>query len=106
MTDVHEYIDEHFDTGLTRLVELCRLPTVSAQDCAIDETAAHVEALLHEIGFTTEVLPKPEGGLPVLLAERQDGAPRTLLFYNHYDVQPAEPLELWSSPPFEPAQRD
>ncbi|MCK7506333.1 MAG: M20/M25/M40 family metallo-hydrolase [Desulfobacterales bacterium] len=45
-------------------------------------------------------------GAPVVFAERKGKGDKTLLFYNHYDVQPPEPLELWESPPFEPAIRD
>ncbi|MGD8605565.1 MAG: M20/M25/M40 family metallo-hydrolase, partial [Anaerolineales bacterium] len=48
----------------------------------------------------------PTKGFPVVLAERSGLADRTLLFYNHYDVQPPEPLELWDSPPFEPSLRE
>jgi acetylornithine deacetylase/succinyl-diaminopimelate desuccinylase-like protein len=48
----------------------------------------------------------PTKGFPVIVAERVGQSDRTLLFYNHYDVQPPEPLELWESPPFEPALRD
>ncbi len=106
MNEIDRYIDDHFDETLERLKALCRLPTVSAQDMAIDETARHVEGSLRALGFTTEIVPKPEGGHPVLLAERQEGAPRTLLIYTHYDVQPPEPLDLWTSPPFEPQTRD
>jgi len=47
----------------------------------------------------------PTGGAPVVVAERAGTSDRTLLIYNHYDVQPAEPLELWTSPPFEPTRR-
>lgn len=106
MSDVAVYIDEHLGETIDRLAELCRLPSVSAQDTAIIETARHVEGRLREIGFATEIVPKPEGGHPVVLAERDEGAPRTLLLYNHYDVQPPEPLDLWSSPPFQPEERD
>jgi acetylornithine deacetylase/succinyl-diaminopimelate desuccinylase-like protein len=48
----------------------------------------------------------PTGGPPVVVAERGGASDRTLLIYNHYDVQPPEPLELWTSPPFQPARRD
>jgi acetylornithine deacetylase/succinyl-diaminopimelate desuccinylase-like protein len=61
-----------------------------------------VAGLLRALGFETEVLPKPSGGHPVVFASAEGASKRTLLFYNHYDVQPPEPLELWSSPPFEP----
>ncbi len=106
MIGVERYIDDHFDETVERLVELCRLPSVSAHDRAIGETASHVERLLRGLGFATDILPKPGGGHPVLLAERDEGAPRTLLLYNHYDVQPPEPLDLWTTPPFEPQVRD
>jgi len=42
---------------------------------------------------------------PVVYAELQGESPKTLLFYDHYDVQPAEPLDLWSTPPFQPTLR-
>lgn len=106
MTSVASYIDGHFDETVRRLIELCRYPTVSAQDIAIAETARHVEERLRALGFATEIVPKPEGGHPVIIAGRDEGAPRTLLLYNHYDVQPPEPLDLWTSPPFAPEERD
>ncbi|MDO8615759.1 MAG: M20/M25/M40 family metallo-hydrolase [Dehalococcoidia bacterium] len=122
MQDIFRHIDDHNDDAIQSLIDLCRLPTVSAQKRAIAETAEHVAALLRALGFETQVLPKPvlseaegrEGaqtggrpsGHPVVYAEARGASPRTLLFYDHYDVQPAEPLDLWSSPPFEPALRD
>ena len=102
MEDVFRYIEEHLPETLAELQELCRLPTVSAQGTAIGETAEHVAWLLRSCGFETQILPKPEGGQPVVYAHQRGQSSRTLLFYNHYDVQPPEPLELWSSPPFQP----
>ena len=113
MDDIFRYIDDHLDDSIALLMELCKLPSVSAQNTAIEETAEHVSGLLRDLGFEARVLPKPAlseaegtGGYPVVYAEQPGRSARTLLFYNHYDVQPAEPLELWSSPPFQPTLRD
>src|SRR6185369_16786741 len=70
----------------------------------MEACAAMVADLLRARGFDVEIL--PTGGHPVVVAERAGKSDRTMLIYNHYDVQPAEPLELWTSPPFEPSQRD
>lgn len=106
MDDIFRHIDEHLDETVAGLTELCRLPTVSAQGSAIAETAGHVSGLLRDLGFETQTLPKPPGGHPVVYAEQPGRSPSTFLFYDHYDVQPPEPLDLWSSPPFEPVLRD
>lgn len=63
-----------------------------------------VAKMLESRGFQVEII--PTGGAPVVLAERKGKSEKTLLFYNHYDVQPAEPLDLWISSPFEPEIRD
>src|SRR5262245_44695313 len=68
------------------------------------ECAELVATLLRTRGFDAELM--PTGGPPVVVGERAGRGHRALLVYNHYDVQPAEPLELWTSPPFEPAIRD
>jgi len=60
--------------------------------------------MLHKRGFEAQIL--ETGGHPVVFAERAGTTDNTLLIYNHYDVQPAEPLELWTSPPFQPEERD
>src|SRR3990172_7793665 len=106
MKDIFRYIDEHLNESLAELTELCKLPTVSAQKTAIGETAEHVCGLLRDLGFEAQMLAKRPPGHPVVYAEQPGRSWRTLLFYDHYDVQPPEPLELWSSPPFQPALRD
>jgi acetylornithine deacetylase/succinyl-diaminopimelate desuccinylase-like protein len=114
MQDIFRYIDDHLDESIAELTELCRLPSVAAQNSAIEETAEHVAGLLRNLGFETRILPKPASGRaeeppvghPVVYAEEGGRSSRTLMFYDHYDVQPAEPLELWSSAPFEPDVRD
>jgi acetylornithine deacetylase/succinyl-diaminopimelate desuccinylase-like protein len=106
MQDVFAHIDAHLGESVEALRALCRLPTVSARGEAINETAEHVSGLLRALRFETRTLPKPPGGYPVVFAEAGGASAKTLLFYDHYDVQPPEPLELWSSPPFEPELRD
>ena len=114
MQDIYRYIDDHLSESIAELTELCRLPSVSAQGSAIQETAEHLARVLQGLGFETRILPKPalsevEGptrGQPIVYAELRGASTKTLLFYDHYDVQPPEPLELWSSPPFQPTLRD
>ena len=106
MDEVYRHIEEHLEESLAELSRLCEKPSVSAQGIAILETAEFVEAMLRSCGFQTRVLPKREGGNPVVYGELEGASPYTLVFYNHYDVQPPEPLELWTSPPFQPARRD
>jgi acetylornithine deacetylase/succinyl-diaminopimelate desuccinylase-like protein len=77
---------------------------VAAQNWGLTECAELVATLLRARGFTVELV--ASGGPPVVIAERRGRNDKTLLFYNHYDVQPPEPLELWASPPFEPTLRD
>jgi acetylornithine deacetylase/succinyl-diaminopimelate desuccinylase-like protein len=77
---------------------------VAAQNLGMEECAALVGRMFEKRGFDVELM--PSGGPPVVVAERKGKADKTLLIYNHYDVQPAEPLDLWTSPPFEPVIRD
>jgi acetylornithine deacetylase/succinyl-diaminopimelate desuccinylase-like protein len=106
MEDVFRHIEEHQQEAIDDLMRLCRMPSVSAEGRAIEETAKLVSEMLESLGFRTRIIPKA-GGHPVVYGELAGASKeKTLLFYNHYDVQPAEPLDLWSSPPFEPALRD
>lgn len=101
---IDQYILDHLDESIAELSTLCAQPSVSAQGLGIAECAQLVAEMLRKRGFTAEVM--PTRGHPVVYAEAKGKSNKTLMFYNHYDVQPPEPLELWDSPPFEPTVRD
>ncbi|HLE13907.1 MAG TPA: M20/M25/M40 family metallo-hydrolase [Anaerolineales bacterium] len=100
---VEDYLDQHLESSLEELKQLCAQPSVAAQNWGLVECARLVGEMLRRRGFSVEVM--DTGGAPVVFGERKGRTTKTLLFYNHYDVQPAEPLELWESPPFEPTLR-
>lgn len=91
------------------LFDFLRIPSVSARTehtADVLKAAGFLRDRLVAAGLTSEIVPTP--GHPIVLGEWRHappGAP-TYLVYGHYDVQPAEPLELWDSPPFEPSVRD
>ena len=98
------YLEENLDQSLAELSKLVAQPSISAQGIGLKECAAMVADMLRARGFTAEVMDTE--GAPVVFAERKGKTDKTLLFYNHYDVQPPEPLELWETPPFEPSLRE
>ncbi len=97
------YIAENMARWVDELAALCALPSVSADGKEMDACAALVGEMLEARRLATEML--PTAGFPVVYGAGGQGE-KTLLFYNHYDVQPPEPLELWDSPPFVATQRD
>ena len=103
-TQIDAYIDAHLNDSIAELSKLVSQPSVSAQNWGLPECAEMVATMLKQRGFQTQIF--ATGGAPVVFGELKGKSNRTLLFYNHYDVQPAEPLELWETPPFEPALRD
>ena len=103
-TPYSTYIRDHLEESIEELKRFCAQPSVAAQNWGIEETANLVKDMLQARGFSVNVY--PTGGSPVVVAERKGKKDKTLLFYNHYDVQPPDPLELWDSPPFEPEIRD
>jgi acetylornithine deacetylase/succinyl-diaminopimelate desuccinylase-like protein len=107
MTDmgaVDRSIDNRLDQSLQELSRLCAQPSISAQGLGMQECAELVAESLVDRGFKVDI--KSTKGFPVVYGELPGRSKRTLLLYNHYDVQPPEPLELWDSPPFEPTIRD
>lgn len=95
------------DGAMEELAQLCALPSVAAKGESLEPCAELVAERMRARGLEARLLPV-EGGPPVVFGEAP--ADRTdapiILFYNHYDVQPAEPLELWDSPPFTLTLRD
>ncbi|MBI3361455.1 MAG: M20/M25/M40 family metallo-hydrolase [Chloroflexi bacterium] len=104
LSKIDDHIESHFDEAAVELSRLCAQPSVSAQGLGIRECAGLVAEMLKARGFAVEVI--PTAGNPIVYAEAPGRSEKTLLFYNHYDVQPPEPLDLWDSPPFELRQRD
>lgn len=107
MTDFEKldaYLETHLDESIAELARLVAQPSVGAQNWGLVECAELVASMLRQRGFSVQIM--QTGGAPVVFGERAGRSPKTLLIYNHYDVQPPEPLELWDSPPFQPELRD
>ncbi|MGI9076967.1 MAG: dipeptidase [Gemmatimonadaceae bacterium] len=106
--DFDAYFTSNNDRIHDELFEFLRIPSVSARSEHKADTARAAEWVamsLRAAGLTADIHATP--GHPIVLGEWRkagDEAP-TVLIYGHYDVQPVEPLELWSSPPFEPSVR-
>lgn len=105
MENIKAYIEQHKDRFLEELMDLLRVPSISAdpeykQD--VLKTAEIVKTRLIEAGVDmAEVCETP--GYPIVYAEKMvDPSLPTVLVYGHYDVQPSDPIELWTSGPFEP----
>src|SRR5512133_863144 len=96
LKSIDRYLDQNLDKSIAELSRLCAQPSVAAQNWGLRECAALVAGMLEQRGFAVQVL--ETGGSPVVFGERRGKLGKTpgktLLFYNHYDVQPAEPLDL------------
>lgn len=104
--ELKKHIHENQDRFLKEIARLSAQPSVSATNEGIEECALLVKKMIEEIGGRTRVL-RLDGAAPLVYGEVTRSEPsKTLLVYNHYDVQPVEPLELWNSPPFRPEVRD
>jgi len=105
-----EYAHSNEKRFLDELIALCKIPSISTDadaKPAMQETAAWVADKLRAIGIENVKI-MPTAGHPVVYGDYLKAGPdaTTVLVYGHYDVQPADPLELWDTPPFEPTLKD
>ena len=107
--EVKKYIQENEERFLDELFSLIRIPSISAKSSHKDDIRACAERwkeLLLEAGADSATV-MPSTGNPLVYGEKIiDPSAPTVLIYSHYDVMPAEPLELWNSDPFEPVVKD
>lgn len=108
MQDVIDHLISGQSAAMDQLFEFLRIPSVSADSAFkadVDRCARFVAEAMQAAGLTTEIIPTK--GHPIVFGERiQDPSLPTILVYGHYDVQPPDPLDLWTTPAFEPQIRD
>ena len=109
MSDALRFIDDNLGRFRSELYDFLRIPSISAKSEHDGDTRATAEWFHDKLiaaGLTSEIIDTP--GHPIVLGEWRGAGPDapTVLIYGHYDVQPPEPLELWTSPPFDPTERD
>jgi len=102
---VDAYVEKHSRRFIDDLKELCSFPSISNHGRDAVQPAREWLAV-RLAKFTDRVETLEAGGMPALYAEVSGGGRRKLLLYEHYDVQPVDPIDLWSTPAFEPAERD
>ncbi|MBN1485188.1 MAG: M20/M25/M40 family metallo-hydrolase [Chloroflexia bacterium] len=100
---IDAFLQQHLDAYIEETIRLCAQPSISARGEGIEECAQMVIGMLEQRGLEVQRFETP--GNPIIVGHIDGRSPRTLLCYNHYDVQPPEPLERWTSPPFEPTIR-
>lgn len=109
MINYKEKVEEHKEQFINELFELLRIPSVSADPRYKNDVLMAAESiknfLIHAGANQVEICPTP--GYPIVYGEKiVDVSLPTVLVYGHYDVQPPDPLDLWTSPAFEPVIRD
>jgi acetylornithine deacetylase/succinyl-diaminopimelate desuccinylase-like protein len=104
-----QYAEKHFETFVSELEDLLRIPSISTDPEYAGEVRRAAGWLVDHfraLGFPVAEAIDTEGH-PIVLAEYAvDPSLPTVLVYGHYDVQPPDPLDLWNSPPFEPVRRN
>ena len=109
MATPDDYLDDTREQGLKELDDFLRIPSISSDPERADDVrraAGHLAEQLERVGLENAAVIETAGH-PVVYADwlKAPGKP-TVLVYGHYDVQPVDPLDLWTSPPFDPVQQD
>lgn len=105
MSAAIDFLRARREQSLTELIEYLKIPSISTLGVGVEEAASHLAELMSGAGIHAQILPTE--GIPLVYGEVK-GPPDapTMLIYGHYDVQPADISEGWSSEPFEPQVRD
>jgi acetylornithine deacetylase/succinyl-diaminopimelate desuccinylase-like protein len=107
MDATYRYIDAHGPRFVDEFCEFLKQPSISSQRVGLDDCARLLAEEMQRVGIHTEILPMGRDRAPLVYgALAAPGAQKTLLVYEHFDVQPPEPLELWETPPFAPSVRN
>jgi acetylornithine deacetylase/succinyl-diaminopimelate desuccinylase-like protein len=105
MKNTQAFISANRERFLAELLDFLRIPSISADPAyagSVRNAAEWLASKLKEAGLDQVRLEETDG-FPIVYGEKMvDPAAPTILVYGHYDVQPADPLDLWESPPFEP----
>ena len=104
LDQVYRYVDENGESFVDTLRSFCRQPSISSEGVGIREMVGLLKNEMERIGVAATV--HETSGNPIVTGVIRGRTDRTLLFYNHYDVQPPYPIEKWDSPPFAAEVRD
>jgi len=102
MKKILKHVDSNMNNLVSELQTLIRQPSISAKNEGLEKCAQLVKKTLQKAGIRSQILRLGKNIPPLVYGELRSkkNPKKTLLFYNHYDVQPVEPLDLWESPPF------
>ncbi len=102
MKKILKHVDSNMKNLVSELQTLIRQPSISAKNEGLEECAQLVKKTLQNAGIRSQILRLRKNIPPLVYGELRSkkNPKKTLLFYNHYDVQPVEPLDLWENPPF------
>lgn len=106
MDEALKYVDKNLESSIGDLKKICSIPSISTQNEGIEESVDKIIKFMESSGIKSKIL-RLDGANPLIYGEYiPESYEKTIIFYNHYDVQPADPLELWESPPFDPQIRN